>query len=125
MRQNVTAVAVALVLSAIPLSASQQQGTVFAVETGVTPPVAVKQVRPTYTAQALKAKIEGQATLSAVVRADGKVSDVRIVQSVDPTYGLDQKAIEALSQWTFQPGEKGGKPVPVTIEVAMAFQLRR
>jgi TonB family protein len=44
-----------------------------------------------------------------------------VVRSLSP--GLDQKAMEALSQWTFQPGTKDGKAVPVWATVEVNFRL--
>jgi len=38
-------------------------------------------------------------------------------------HGLDQKAIDAVKQWTFQPAQKDGKPVDVQISVEVVFHL--
>jgi TonB family protein len=38
--------------------------------------------------------------------------------------GLDQKAIEAVRQWRFEPGLKDGKPVPVTANLELNFRLQ-
>jgi len=37
--------------------------------------------------------------------------------------GLDEKAIEAVRQWTFQPALKDGRPVDVQITVEVQFRL--
>jgi len=37
--------------------------------------------------------------------------------------GLDEKALEAVKQWTFQPGMKGGRPVSVRATVQVNFRL--
>ena len=65
---------------------------------------------PQYTEEARKAKCR-QVVLTAVVGTDGSAHDLKVVKSLSPD--LDQKAIEAVSQWTFRPGEKDGKPVNV------------
>jgi outer membrane biosynthesis protein TonB len=37
--------------------------------------------------------------------------------------GLDEKAVEALRMWRFQPGTKDGHPVAVEISVEVNFHL--
>ncbi len=56
---------------------------------------------------------------------DGKVGAVRVIKSLDNTYGLDEEAVKALKKWRFRPGTRLGKPVPVLIVVEMTFSLRR
>ena len=64
---------------------------------------------PEYTNAAMQAKLQGTVVLEAVVLTDGTVGDVRIMRSLDSTFGLDQNAIKAVRQWRFMPGElKGG-----------------
>jgi TonB family protein len=92
--------------------------------TRLTLPVPVYEERPQYTPQAMQAKIEGSVLLEAVVLTDGSVGDVTIVQSLDPTYGLDQQAIDAVKLWTFQPGTRNGEPVRVVVQMQMTFTLK-
>src|SRR5438094_6675440 len=91
---------------------------------GVSLPQVVKQVRPQYTSEAMHQMIEGEAILDVVVKADGKVGDVSVKESLDAVYGLDQEAIKAVKQWEFKPGTKDGKAVNVRVEVKMRFTLR-
>jgi TonB family protein len=58
------------------------------------------------------------------VQADGTVGDVRVIRSLDSTFGLDQNAIKAVRQWRFEPGSQAGKPVPVIVSVELTFTLR-
>jgi outer membrane biosynthesis protein TonB len=37
--------------------------------------------------------------------------------------GLDEKAIEAVRQWRFRPGQKDGKPVNEIVRVQVNFKL--
>jgi TonB family protein len=37
--------------------------------------------------------------------------------------GLDEKAIEAVRLWRFEPGLKDGKPVPVEVSIEVNFRL--
>ena len=51
----------------------------------------------------------------------GRVHDAKIVHGLG--MGLDQKALEALKQWKFQPAEKDGQPVNVLVNVEVNFRL--
>jgi protein TonB len=91
---------------------------------GVTPPEVVRQVRPQYTADAMRAKIQGMVTLEAVVLPDGSVGDVRIVRSLDSLFGLDTAAVRAVKEWRFTPGRRRGAPIPVLVTIELTFTLR-
>ena len=82
-----------------------------------------KEVKVSYTPDALRAKVQGGVALEAVVRADGTVGEVRVVRSLDKRYRLDDEAVKALKQWQFTPGQKDGAAVPVVVEVEMTFTL--
>jgi len=90
---------------------------------GIVLPTPVTKVNPRYTQAAMDAKIQGAVELTAVVREDGSVGDVTVVQSLDTTYGLDDAAVEALRQWTFTPGTKDGKAVEVEVHINIRFTL--
>ena len=91
---------------------------------GVTLPIVVHEVKPDYTPEAKSAHIEGNVVLGAVVLADGTVGDVKVVRSLDTTYGLDQQAVNAAKQWTFKPGTKDGKAVSVFVTIELKFTLK-
>ena len=77
-----------------------------------------------YSADAMHAKIQGMVVVSAVVLPDGSVTDVRVIRSLDRSFGLDMKAIEAARQWRFFPGTRQGEPVPVLVNIELEFNLR-
>jgi periplasmic protein TonB len=91
---------------------------------GVTIPQLVREVKPAYTAEAMRAKVQGTVWLECVVMPDGTVGRVQVVRSLDSTFGLDQEAIKAAKQWRFRPGMRFGEPVPVLITIELAFTLR-
>jgi TonB family protein len=62
---------------------------------GVTAPKVTKEVRVSYTPDAMRAKVQGGVALEAVVRADGTVGEVRVMRSLDTRYGLDDEAVKA------------------------------
>jgi TonB family protein len=88
---------------------------------GVTLPVVVSDVKPSYTPDAMRDGVQGAVRLECVVGVDGTVGDVRVVESLDP--GLDAQSVDALKQWRFKPGSKDGVVVPVLVEVEMTFTL--
>ena len=91
---------------------------------GVTAPIVIQQVKPQYTPDAMRAKIQGAVWLECIVLPDGTVGDVRITRSIDPRFGLDEAAIAAAKQWRFKPGLLRGQPVPVAISIELTFTLR-
>ena len=92
-------------------------------EAGFTAPVVAKLVRPKYPAAAQKAKIEGVVRLECIVKTDGRVGDVRVTQSLDRIFGLDDEAIKAVKKWTFKPGRRNDRPIPVIIPVTVTFSV--
>lgn len=91
---------------------------------GVTTPVLVREVKPGYTSEAMRAKIQGSVLLQCTVQTDGSVTDIQVIRSLDPVFGLDQQAINAARQWRFRPGTLRDQPVPVQITIELSFTLR-
>ncbi len=96
-------------------------GPVHKVGGGVSAPSLIHKVEPQYTEEARHANVEGTIVLDVVVAADGTPRDLKIVRSLRPD--LDQKAMEAVRQWRFQPGQKEGKPVAVAARIEVNFRL--
>ncbi|HEX7123174.1 MAG TPA: energy transducer TonB, partial [Gemmatimonadaceae bacterium] len=76
---------------------------------GVDIPRVLREVKPQYTADAMRAKVQGVVELEAVVLQDGSVGDVQVTRSLDHTFGLDNEAIKAVKQWRFAPGTRLGQ----------------
>jgi protein TonB len=91
---------------------------------GVASPRLIAETKPKYTAQAMRARIEGIVRLEAIVLPDGSVGRVRVVGSLDRTFGLDDEAVSAVKQWRFAPGTLGGRAIPVPVNIELAFTLR-
>ncbi len=89
---------------------------------GITAPAIVREVKPDYTEEGRRRNLEGDVVLEIVVRSDGAVGNVKLLQGLGG--GLDQRAIEAVRQWRFSPARRYGTPVDVIVEVAMEFKLR-
>ena len=91
---------------------------------GVETPRLLSEVKPQYTAQAMRAKIQGEVLLECVVQPDGTVGNIRVVRSLDPTFGLDQEAIKRRASVALRARHAKGEPVPVLVTIAIAFTLR-
>lgn len=99
-------------------------GGAFRPGSGVTTPVVVFSPRPSYPPDAVRAKIQGEVWVDAVVLPDGSVGDVRVVRSLDATFGIDEEAKRTAKRWTFRPGTRQGQPVAVLVTIAIQFNLR-
>jgi TonB family protein len=91
---------------------------------GVTTPVVLREVKPQYTSDAMRAKVQGSVLLECIVRADGSVGEVKVARSLDPVFGLDLEAMKAARQWRFRPGMRQGEPVSVLVVIELTFTLR-
>lgn len=96
-------------------------GGVFRVGGGVSAPKAIYSPDPEYSEEARKAKYQGVCVLSLIVGPDGKPRDIKVARSLG--LGLDEKAMEAVNQWKFEPAMKDGRPVAVAINVEVQFRL--
>jgi protein TonB len=96
-------------------------GGVFRVGGGVLAPKLVFDPEPEYSEEARKAKYQGTCVLSVIVGPDGLAHDIKVTNTLG--LGLDEKAIEAVKKWRFEPAMKDGKPVNVLISVQVNFRL--
>jgi TonB family protein len=96
-------------------------GGAFRVGNGVSAPRALETPDPEYSEEARKAKYQGVVVLWLIVGPDGKPRDIRVSRPLG--MGLDQKAIEAVQRWRFEPAQKDGHPVAVQINVEVNFRL--
>lgn len=93
---------------------------VYRVGRDVTAPHATYAPDPEYSEEARIAKLQGTCALSVVVGANGKPYHIRISHSLG--MGLDEKSIEAVRRWQFDPGMKNGQPVAVLVTVETTFR---
>jgi periplasmic protein TonB len=88
---------------------------------GVSAPRPIFSPDPEYTDEAHKAKYQGTCVLWMIVGPDGKPRDIKVARTLG--LGLDEKAIEAVKQWKFEPAMKDGQLVAVQINVEVSFRL--
>ncbi len=106
---------------------------------GLTLPNLLADVKPRYTPEAMRAKLQGDYLLEVVVGADGYVSRARVAgvsgnleffgkasqeQPAGRNLGLDEQALAAVRGWRFSPGTLNGVAVPVVVKVNLSFNLR-
>ena len=89
----------------------------------LTAPVAIEKVDPAYPADLMREKVEGVVVLRAVIKADGNVDEVQVLEGFDDR--LDENAKRALLHWHFAPAMKNGSPVDLEAVVRIPFRARR
>jgi TonB family protein len=98
------------------LDAGRKEGELLA-------PVATQKSDPGYPLELIRANVHGMVTLYAVIHSDGKVGDIRVLNSPDER--LDSYAAQALARWKFVPAVRAGKPVALEAVVLIPFRVRR
>jgi periplasmic protein TonB len=96
-------------------------GGAYRVGGGVSAPKVLYDPDPEYSEEARKAKYQGTVVLWLVVAPDGHPQQIRVQRALG--MGLDEKAVEAVRNWRFEPAKKDGQPVPVMINVEVNFRL--
>ena len=96
-------------------------GGAYRVGGGVSAPRPVYSPDPEFSDQARKAKYQGTVVLWLVVGPDGRTHNIRVQRSLG--MGLDEKAIEAVQRWKFEPARKDGVAVSVEVAVEVDFRL--
>lgn len=105
-------------------SASEEAVAIVGVE-GVEAPVFTKKVSPAYPELAQKARIQGTVILEAILRKDGRITDLKILRGLGGgKFGLEQAARDAVQQWEFTPGKRSGEPADVRMTLAVHFTLQ-
>ena len=93
-------------------------------EPGVALPVLARDVKPQYTPEAMRARVQGVVTITALVDTDGVVRDAKVTRSLDTVFGLDEEALKAVRATKFAPGEMNGRPVKTLVTLDLQFVLR-
>jgi len=88
----------------------------------ISAPVPLRKVDPKYPPSLMSERVEGEVVLYAVIRRDGTVDSIQLVHGIDEQ--LDENAMQALSQWKFQPARRQGSLVELEAIVHIPFRLR-
>jgi len=87
----------------------------------IKPPKLITHVDPIYPKEARQTGIEGIVILEAKTDEKGNVVDARVLRSIPL---LDQAAIDAVKQWTFEPLLIDGKPRQMIFTLTVRFDLK-
>ncbi len=96
-------------------------GGAYRVGGGVSAPRAIYAPDPEFSEEARKARYQGTVVLWLIVGPDGATHDIRIQRSLG--MGLDEKAVQAIRTWKFEPGRKDGVAVAVQVSIEVSFRL--
>jgi TonB family protein len=88
---------------------------------GVMPPRPINFANPEYSDEARRKRIQGVVLVSALVNEEGNPIDYRVEKSLG--YGLDEKAVECVSQYRFTPAMRDGQPVAARVTIEVNFRL--
>lgn len=78
-------------------------------------------IPPEYPELARRARLGGIVILEATIDREGNVINVGILRGLG--LGLDESAVNAVSQWKYTPTFYNGRPVEVLLTVTVQFQL--
>ncbi len=96
---------------------------VYMMGSDISDPVILVKTMPSYTDDAIKAKVQGVVLLQAIIRKNGRVDSFKVLRGLG--HGLEEKAIQEIaSNWKFRPGTKDGRPVDVLATIEVTFNLR-
>jgi len=105
---------------------------VYRIGHGVQAPKPISMPDPEFSNEARKKKISGNCRIGLTVDAEGIPQNVHVVRSIaegqkpklqKAAASLDQKALETVKQYRFQPAMLDGKPVAVEMMVEVNFQI--
>lgn len=82
-------------------------------------PVPIDQMRPKYPPEYQKIGRGGEVLVDFVVGTDGSVINAAAISSSDKAF--EASAVEALSQWLYQPGQKDGNVVNTHMQVPIVY----
>jgi TonB family protein len=87
----------------------------------ISPAVVFRGADPPYTQEARTAGLQGTVQVSFVIGEDGVPQNLRVISPLG--LGLDEKAIESVRQWRFQPAVLNGQPFRIRTTITVTFSL--
>lgn len=84
-------------------------------------PKLLSRAAPVYDERALRAKVQGDVILNAVIDTRGNVAELNVLHG-HPL--LRRAALDAVKQWKYQPYMENGKPKSLTFTITVTFRLK-
>jgi TonB family protein len=110
-------------IEALPASSRSSPQIPFQLTDDLEAPTVIKDMRPAYSLETMRDRVQGTVVMRIVIRDDGTVGDVDVIKPLHPD--LDQSAVAAARHWLFRPATKGGQPVAVFVTLEMNFRIQR
>ena len=88
---------------------------------GVAQGLLIKQVQPTYTAEAHRLRLQGAVELLATISTSGSITNLKQL-SGDRILG--RAALDAVKQWKYKPYLLDGQPVEVQTQITVKFNMQ-
>jgi TonB family protein len=92
------------------------------VPSAITAPEVVSKFDPAYPGELIHDGVKGTVVLTAIIRADGSVSDIAVAKGLESQ--LDQNAVQALSRWVFRPALKNGRAIDLEAVITVPFRAK-
>jgi len=88
---------------------------------GASAPTLVYKEEPDYTEEARAGKVPGTVVLSVEIDPTGTATKIKVLRGLG--LRLDEKAVQAVKKWKFEPGEKEGKRVTAAATIEVNFRV--
>ena len=88
---------------------------------GIAAPELLQETEPDYTSEARLAGLEGAVELTGTITEQGLAEDMQVTRSLG--FGLDERALETIRQWRYQPGTLDSQPVRVYMTVSVVYRI--
>ena len=86
----------------------------------ITRPTKISGAPPSYTEAAIKAGVEGQVVVEALIDKAGNVAEAHVRSGL--SLGLDEAALEAVKAWKFKPATLLGQPIEAYYTLTVNFK---
>ena len=90
-------------------------------EPGMKWPTVLREIKPRYTPEGMRAKAQGAVDMEIVVMPDGTVGAGRVIKGLG--LGLDEAALAAARFWLFEPATLNGQPVAAKVGLVLEYRL--
>jgi TonB family protein len=107
--------------ASVPTRIAQANGGTQVNSATDTPPRAIYSTEVEYTDEARQAKFEGSCLVSMIINPDGTPSNVVVTKKIG--MGMDERIVETIGKWKFEPGRHSGKPVMSHLDLTLTFKL--